>query len=112
MFLKPEDKAVKAQQANSTNDHDHIQKYNEDLKNKVEKLYHIFQPLAVIEEQLDQNVVLFILDGENPEILLKLQQYPNEKALLLLGKPGTYSWYWPQNNQSLDKKEISLLKQH
>jgi len=110
MFLKPEDKAVKTQQANSTADHDHIQKHNEDLKNKVEKLYHIFQPLAVIEDQLDQNVVLFILDGENPEILLKLQQYPHEKALLLLGKPGTYSWYWPQNNQSLDKKENKLAE--
>ncbi|WP_423855674.1 DUF4132 domain-containing protein [Acinetobacter guillouiae] len=110
MFLKPEDKAVKTQQADSTADHDHIQKHNEDLKNKVEKLYHIFRPLAVIEDQLDQNVVLFILDGENPEILLKLQQYPNEKALLLLEKPGTYSWYWPQNNQSLDKKENKLAE--
>ena len=110
MFLKPEDKAVKTQQADSTADHDHIQKHNEDLKNKVEKLYHIFQPLAVVEDQLDQNVVLFILDGENPEILLKLQQYPNEKALLLLEKPGTYSWYWPQNNQSLDKKENKLAE--
>lgn len=92
MFSKPEDKSIQAQQANSSTAED-IDKYNENLKTKVEKLYHIFNPLAVIEEQLDQTVVLFILDGTNPEILIKLQQYSDEKALLLLGKPGTYSWY-------------------
>ncbi len=94
MFSKPEDKSIQAQQANSSQAED-IDKYNENLKSKAEKLYHIFSPLAVIEEQLDQHVVLFILEGENPEILIKLQQYTDEKALLLLGKPGTYSWYWP-----------------
>lgn len=107
MFSKPEDKSIQAQQANSSPAED-IDKYNENLKSKVEKLYHIFSPLAVIEEQLDQHVVLFILEGENPEILIKLQQYTDEKALLLLGKPGTYSWYWPQNSQALDKKQNKL----
>lgn len=109
IFSKAEDATKDQQEQNNTTDStEEIQAYNEALKIKVEKVYKIFNCLAEIEPKLDQEVTLFILEGSNPEILLKLQQLPNEKALLLLGKPGTYSWYWPQNQQTLDKRQDKI----
>ena len=87
------------------NDAENIQA-DEALKHKIKNMYKIFNPLTEIQADLDKEVTSFIFEGENPEILLKLQNLPDEKALFLLGKPGTYSWYW--SNIQLDKKQTKL----
>ncbi|MEG0488744.1 MAG: HEAT repeat domain-containing protein, partial [Acinetobacter sp.] len=75
---------------------------------KVEAVYKIFLPLAEIEQDLHKEVLTFIFEGENPNVLLKLNSLPDEKALFLLGKPGTYAWYW--SNIQLDKKQNKLAE--
>ena len=85
-----------------------IDQYNENFQKKVEAVYKIFLPLAEIEQDLHKEVLTFIFEGENPNVLLKLNSLPDEKALLLLGKPGTYAWYW--GNIQLGKKQNKLAE--
>lgn len=71
-------------------------------------LQQIVEPLAKIDEALAEDSMAFIVDGEHADVLLRLQQYHNDKAGLLLGKPGTFSYYWGQ--VELTKEEEKLAK--
>lgn len=86
-----------------------IHAFNETQKNNVKKVLSVFLPLSEIEEGLEQAITLFIFTGENPEILLKLNQLPDEKASDLIGSPGTYEWYW--TNIELNKAQEKLKNQ-
>ncbi len=86
-----------------------IHTFNETQKNNVKKVLSVFLPLSEIEEGLEQAISLFIFTGENPEILLKLNQLPDEKASDLIGSPGTYEWYW--TNIELNKAQEKLKNQ-
>lgn len=71
-------------------------------------LQQIVEPLAKIDEALAEDSMAFIIDGEHPDVLLRLQQYADDKAGLLLGKPGTFGYYWGQ--VTLSKAEEALAK--
>ena len=74
----------------------------------VQHLQGIFAPLAELDAQLPANVVGFILSGQNPEILLYLNNLPDEKASAFIDTPGTYKWYW--TSVDLNKSQGKLLK--
>ena len=106
LFSKSENK--EATKTIETKTQEGVDQYNEDFQKKVEALYKIFLPLTEIEQDLHKEVLAFIVEGDNPNVLLKLNQLPDEKALFLLGKPGTYGWYW--GNIQLDKKQNKLAE--
>lgn len=56
----------------------------------------IILPLAEIDPQLAIESMAFVLAGDHTEILLKLNQRTDDKALVLLNKPGTYVNFWGQ----------------
>ncbi|MDH2376573.1 hypothetical protein [Providencia rettgeri] len=51
-------------------------------------------PLSVLDEALPKTVLEYVLDGKSPEVLVQLSQLDNEKAVILLDKPGTVDWWW------------------
>lgn len=106
LFSKSENK--EATKTIETKTQESVDQYNVDFQRKVEALYKIFLPLTEIEQNLHKEVLAFIVEGDNPNVLLKLNQLPDEKALLLLGKPGTYAWYW--GNIQLGKKQNKLTE--
>ncbi|WP_272672416.1 hypothetical protein [Providencia sp. PROV158] len=55
-------------------------------------------PLSVLDEALPKTVLEYVLDGKSPEVLVQLSQLDNEKAVILLDKPGTVDWWWGGNN--------------
>lgn len=71
-------------------------------------LQQMVEPLAKIDEALATDSMAFIVDGEHADVLMRLQQYHNDKPGLLLGKPGTFSYYWGQ--VELSKEEEKLAK--
>ncbi|MFU8925841.1 DUF4132 domain-containing protein [Acinetobacter puyangensis] len=71
-------------------------------------LHTLVAPLAEIDQNLPEQALSFIIDGQHAEILLTLQQQPNDQASALLGNPGTYSWYWASHN--LSKAQEKLVK--
>ena len=56
----------------------------------------IILPLAEIDPQLAVESMAFVLVGDHTEILLTLNQRTDDKALVLLNKPGTYVNFWGQ----------------
>lgn len=68
----------------------------------------IAAPLAEIEQTLPEKVVEFIISGSHPDVLLTLDQQPNDKAAALLGSPGTYNWYW--SSTQITKPQEKLRK--
>lgn len=55
-------------------------------------------PFCVFDEKLPKEILEYIIEGKSPEILVKLSQLDNEKAIQLLDKPGTVDWWWGSNN--------------
>ncbi|KAA8734322.1 DUF4132 domain-containing protein [Acinetobacter qingfengensis] len=66
----------------------------------------IVMPLAKIDEQLALQAVNYIVEGNNPEILLTLSQYPDDRLCTLLDHPGTYGWYHPQYHPNHEEKKL------
>lgn len=83
-----------------------IRAFNENQKNQLKKVISVFLPLSEVEQGLEKAVTLFIFTGDNPEILLKLNQLPDEKASDLIGNPGTYEWYWTQIQHSKAQEKL------
>jgi hypothetical protein len=52
--------------------------------------------------------IINIVNGQNPEVLMTLQQQATDKACALLGSPGTYGWFWPSSE--LTKAQEKLCK--
>lgn len=75
----------------------------------VDLLKTTFAPLEKIDPQLAQHTLLFILKAEHIDVLLQLQQRSDDKACLLLAKPGTFHWY--HSATDLSKEEEKLAKQ-
>ncbi|MDQ8953926.1 DUF4132 domain-containing protein [Acinetobacter rudis] len=71
-------------------------------------LQQIVEPLAKIDESLAEDSMAFIVNGEHVDVLMRLQQLPDDKAGLILGKPGTFGYYWGQ--VTLTKAEEALAK--
>ncbi|TCM61808.1 HEAT repeat protein [Acinetobacter calcoaceticus] len=70
-------------------------------------LQPILAPLAEIDAQLPADCMAFILKGEHAEVLMSLQHLPDDKACALLGKPGTYRYFWPQANISKAQEKLA-----
>ena len=68
----------------------------------------IVEPLTEIDSSLPNQVLNYIVNGQNPEVLLTLQQQATDKVCALLGSPGTYGWYWPSTE--LTKAQEKLCK--
>ncbi|WP_111859850.1 DUF4132 domain-containing protein [Acinetobacter sp. CFCC 10889] len=83
-----------------------IRAFNENQKNQLKKVISVFLPLSEVEQGLEKAITLFIFTGDNPEILLKLNQFPDEKASDLIGNPGTYEWYWTQIQHSKAQEKL------
>ena len=64
-----------------------IRAFNENQKNQLKKVISVFLPLSEVEQGLEKAITLFIFTGDNPEILLKLNQLLDEKASDLIGNP-------------------------
>ena len=97
----------------------------ESIKNKVNQLINpqgqnsldsetlalintIVEPLAQVDAALPNQVLNYIVNGQNPEVLMTLQQQATDKACALLGSPGTYGWFWPSSE--LTKAQEKLCK--
>ncbi len=104
LFSKKNDKSTEPKQTDNSKE---IQDYNEQLTQKVQQIYQVFVPLAEIEPNLHKDVVMFIFEGNNPEVLLKLQQLPDDKALALLACPGTYNWFSPTYNLTKNQEKLA-----
>ncbi|MDR7017628.1 DUF4132 domain-containing protein [Acinetobacter sp. 3657] len=68
----------------------------------------IVEPLAEVNASLANQVLNYIVNGQNPEVLLTLQQQATDKVCALLGSPGTYGWFWPSSE--LTKAQEKLCK--
>lgn len=78
----------------------------------VEQLHHIAAPLQFIDTALPEAVVGYLLTGENAQILQQLQQRNDDLAAVLLHKPASMSWWWPNNvDEALIKKSQKLTSQ-
>lgn len=68
----------------------------------------IVEPLVEVNASLANQVLNYIVNGQNPEVLLTLQQQATDKVCALLGSPGTYGWFWPSSE--LTKAQEKLCK--
>lgn len=82
---------------------------NTDDNMVLKELGSIFRPLSEISEDYPEQVLTYLLTGNNPHILTDLQSRTDDKAGSLLGFPGTVSYYWGTYDPS--KKQQRLVTQ-
>ena len=51
-----------------------------------------------MDAALPNQVLNYIVNGQNPEVLMTLQQQATDKACALLGSPGTMAGFGPLQN--------------
>ena len=83
-----------------------IQEYNQKMVETIKPLYEVFKVLNEVDENLMKSIIAYIVEAEEPQILLKLNQLPDEKASDLIGHPGTYEWYWSQTQLSKAQEKL------
>lgn len=82
---------------------------NTDDNMVLKELGSIFRPLSEISEDYPEQVLTYLLTGNNPHILTDLQSRTDDKAGSLLGFPGTVSYHWGTYDPS--KKQQRLVTQ-
>lgn len=104
LFSNTENKQNNATEESSPNTE--MQEYNQKMVDTIKPLYDVFKVLNEVDESLMKRIIPYIIEAEAPEILLQLNQLPDEKASDLLGHPGTYEWYWTQIHLSKAQEKL------
>lgn len=72
----------------------------------------IVEPLVEVNASLANQVLNYIVNGQNPEVLLTLQQQATDKVCALLGSPGTYGWFWPSSEFTKAQEKLCKASQN
>jgi HEAT repeat protein len=68
----------------------------------IDNLSKALAPLDIINKGLAARAQSYVVNGDHIDVLLELERHPYHDAAVLLGKPGTLTWWWP-SQLSTDK---------
>ncbi|EKT62984.1 DUF4132 domain-containing protein [Providencia burhodogranariea] len=76
---------------------------NKDVSVVEQYLQQALLPFAFFDKELPKQILEYVLDGNNPGILVQLNQLAKDEVAGLLNKPGTIDWWWPSVNSNLEQ---------